>query len=172
MRQTSPFFHLLSRTQIATLRSRMPPEGTDECWIWVGWKSKQGYGGYSVSRRRFASSVMPAHRAVFAVYANEDPHPFHVLHKCNNPPCVNPRHLYKGTDAENHRDRVMAGTSGLDRYTRETAPKRKLSIDQIRSIKRRIASGEKQSSIAKAYGIHQVHVSRIKTGKQWADIIP
>ena len=62
------------------------------CWIWQGCKNKEGYGRISISKHE----GMYTHRASYEVYHGRSVHPdLHVLHKCNNPSCINPNHLYE-----------------------------------------------------------------------------
>ena len=172
MRQHRPFYDLLSPRQKATIQSRIPALGKDECHPWRGWMGVHGYGGYSLGAR-FGVATIVAHRAVWAVANGRDPGALCVLHRCNNKSCVNPAHLYLGTDTDNYVDRVAANSNGIAPYifTRDNAPKRKLSTDDVREIKRLLASGSKHHNVAIAFGISRPHVSRIKRGRQWGDIV-
>lgn len=71
-------------------------EKTDTCWLWKGTKDRIGYGHFSVNGK-----VMLAHR--FAVQ-DKIPEGQHVLHKCDNPSCVNPDHLFFGSHGDNMQD--------------------------------------------------------------------
>lgn len=74
------------------------------CWIWTGCVDKWGYGDIS-----YLGKHVQAHRLSWRLLRGE-PTGFHVLHKCNTPPCCNPDHLYLGTDADNTEDKRKAGT--------------------------------------------------------------
>lgn len=73
-----------------------------ECWLWTGSKHKQGYGLYGAGPRR-------AHRIAWTLIHGEIPPGLQVLHRCDNPPCVNPAHLFLGTDKDNHQDKAAKG---------------------------------------------------------------
>lgn len=78
---------------------------TETCWIWIGHKKNRDYGGFQFNRKN-----LKAHRVSFMfhnnIILNEDQH---VCHKCDNPICVNPDHLFLGTHTDNMRDIVNKG---------------------------------------------------------------
>lgn len=87
-----------------------------ECWTWTGTKSYQGYG----SLRNESGQMEKAHRVAWRIYVGEiplgsGPHGTCVLHRCDNPSCVNPKHLFLGSNRENAIDRQRKGrTKSLD----------------------------------------------------------
>jgi len=90
----------------------------------------------------------------------------HVLHACDNPPCVNPAHLRPGTDAENmddakERDRLPRGSE-----RREA----RLNEQQVINIKRMLAAGEMHKDIAASYGVVRATITMINTGKTWTHV--
>lgn len=125
------------------------PEPTSGCWLWIGC-IVGGWGGYG--HLNIKGKMVKAHRASWEVFRGTIPHGLSVLHKCDVPACINPDHLFLGTDAENAADR--------DRKKRTF---RRLTDEQIEEIK---LSAESQYVIALKYSIDQSTVSLIKNGKR------
>ena len=74
------------------------------CHIWIGHINNGGYGAYNNNNRS-----IKAHRASYAIYNGEIPNGMHVCHRCDNPPCVNPVHLFLGSISDNMKDAVAKG---------------------------------------------------------------
>lgn len=74
------------------------------CYEWCGGKHRDGYGIFGVGERRFLT-----HRIAWAIANGDIPAGMLVLHRCDNPPCINPEHLFLGTDADNARDKMLKG---------------------------------------------------------------
>lgn len=83
--------------------SKVDKRGPDECWPWTGGKFWDGYGWFSV-----AGAKKKAHRVSFFLQHGRWPEPC-CLHRCDNPGCVNPVHLFEGTHTDNMRDRERKG---------------------------------------------------------------
>lgn len=78
-----------------------------ECWEWQACRNTAGYGQFGIGEW---TKQVRAHRAAFEFFHGRKPKGW-VLHRCNNPGCVNPYHLYEGTPKDNARDAAEAGTS-------------------------------------------------------------
>lgn len=129
----------------------------DDCWPWIGGKHRHGYGGVYVGKRH-----VKAHRLAWEV-ANQTsvPSGMFVCHRCDNPSCVNPSHLFIGTAAENNADKAKKGRA--PQFFGTANPAARLTDEQVSAI---LADARQQRDIARAYGISQGSVSRIKNGKR------
>lgn len=135
---------------------------TDECWPWIGAKDVSGYGYLAGTRREKAAK---AHRLSYLLHYGEIPKGLCVCHKCDNPSCVNPSHLFLGTLADNNADKLSKGRLVVP-YG-EAHPKSKLTLEDIKSIMSLRAAGLTQTQIAKQFGIAQPHVCAILLKKIW-----
>ena len=90
-----------------TIRSRFEEKYVkQDCWFWVaGKRGNNNYGGFRVSKEK----IMLAHNVSYELYVEPIPKGMRVLHTCDNPLCVNPSHLFLGTQQDNIKDRDMKG---------------------------------------------------------------
>lgn len=86
------------------LEKRIRKEVQSDCWIWLLAKDKNGYGVAHKGRKNFR-----AHRVSYEAFIGYVPPHLYVLHRCDNPPCVNPDHLFLGTNQDNMDDMVLKG---------------------------------------------------------------
>lgn len=135
--------------------SRYVPQGLSpsECWPWRGYVGSGGYGIYTSATE---SRHVKAHRAAWAARFG-DPGSACVLHRCDTPACVNPSHLFIGTQLANIADMVAK--------RRHNSGTRALSLEQAIAIRKEAISYEKR--IAKKYGISRGIVTDIVRGKTW-----
>jgi hypothetical protein len=84
--------------------SRVDKKGLDDCWNWKGWRDKDGYGQIKIGRKGIL-----AHRAAYQFFTGKIPDGLLICHKCDNPSCVNPNHLFLGTQKDNIQDAVKKG---------------------------------------------------------------
>lgn len=133
--------------------SRVMPIPESGCWIWMGHIETNGYGRTSINKRRDGT-----HRWAWRLFRGE-PGALFVLHKCDVPSCVNPDHLFLGTQAENMADKARKGRAA-DRHG-EKHPLHKLNDEQVRWAREMHRMGFLQWQIAANFGITQSHVSRL-----------
>jgi len=117
----------------------------DECREWQGCRDRKGYGQLRVDGR-----TQKAHRVALALDGHPATAGMEVLHSCDNPACVNPRHLRAGTLFENQRE---AWARNRKKGVRKLSPQDVLAIR---------TSGERQAVLAKRFGVGQPEISRIQ----------
>lgn len=140
--------------------------GTDnECWIWQASKNGKGYGRFKIG-----GCTMRAHRVAFFLMNGSFPEC--VCHACDNPSCVNPSHLWAGTNLDNNADKVSKGRSRTGNQHGENNPMSELCDSQVAYIKRLIEAGYKNTEISKWYGVSHGMISRIKLGLSWKHVSP
>lgn len=137
--------------------------GPDSCWEWQDHRVRAGYGAV-----RVGDKIKRAHRVAYELAYGPIPAGHYVCHRCDNPPCVNPRHLFAGTPAENSQDRESKGRRKPARGSRSGMAK--LTETDVVDILRRLQSGEKQKPIAAIYGVDFTLISMIKRGKIWRHV--
>ena len=135
---------------------------TNGCLEYAGAHNAFGYGVIRARRDDGTHTMVAAHRAAWTVTHGAIPDGMLVLHRCDNPPCCNPDHLFLGTDADNMADKCSKG-----RQSREfELPHTKLSDAQVADLRHEYAtSGLSQYALARQYGISQSHVSFIVNHK-------
>ncbi len=126
------------------------------CYLWLGKTDRAGYGKLGLHL---------AHRISYEFLIGAIPERSHVLHHCDNPPCVNPAHLFLGTNIDNTKDKVAK-----NRQARGAMFNRKLTDAIVLDIRERCRSGESQNSVARSLGVGQGFISRIINRKAWAHL--
>lgn len=144
-------------------------EGTEDfpsCWIWKGGVSDNGWGqkyGYMLHEgKRYYT-----HRISYQLtHVDEDISNLCICHTCDNPKCVNPSHLWKGTDLDNARDKVQKGRQ--QDMSNEANPKSKLNKAIVQNIRFKYSSGNyTQKELAEEYGVVSANISLIVRNKIW-----
>lgn len=128
-----------------------------DCWT-RGASRKNGYSLFRINHQTFY-----AHRIAWEFTHGRIPSGLHVCHHCDNPACVNPDHLFLGTQRDNMQDCAKKNrTTQGGRNSRA-----KLTSDQVLAIRR---DPRTQGQIAADYGVHASQISHIKTRKSWAHV--
>ena len=138
----------------------------NECWEWIGNKMPNGYGQFSLGKKSQGSEG--AHRVSWKLHNKEEiPHRWHVMHKCDNPSCVNPNHLSIGTAKENTQDMIAKGRKRTVSPKGELNGKSLLNEEQVRTIK---ASKLSHAALARKLGVSPNCVRGVRIGRTWTHI--
>lgn len=160
------------------------------CWDWQG---SLANGGYGTAWRD--CKPLKAHRFSYQLHLGPIPDGMDVLHRCDRPCCVNPAHLFLGTQADNNQDRhrkgryrpeswkgeaFLASRARGERHSSQTRPEAlrrgdehphaRLTEAQIPDIRRRILAGERHSEIARSCSVAQSAIWHIAHGKTWKHV--
>jgi hypothetical protein len=136
--------------------SKVDKKTTEECWNWKASFCGK-YGQITVDKEKHL-----AHRFSWIIH-HGNPGNLLVCHKCDNPSCVNPNHLFLGTPLENTHDMISKNRKPLGEKHRSS----KLTTEQIYDIR---ACNLSQTQLAAIYGVDQSQISNIKNRKQWKHI--
>jgi len=148
---------------------RYIPEPNSGCWLWTGDRSGQsGYGALLLNKvplgdGRYRKIREYAHRLSWLLHEGDIPDGIRVLHRCDNPACVNPDHLFLGTSADNSRDAMMKGRLSKGSHR----PLAKLTEADIPAIR---ASNKSLTETAAQYGVVFQTISDIRRRKTWRHV--
>lgn len=146
------------------LWSRILIASDDECWEWQGCRERQGYG-----RIWYGDGGVLTHRLAYILTNGEPPDDApHILHRCDNPPCCNPAHLYAGTNAQNVADKMQRGR--FKPNLGERHGNSKLTTDSVLSIRERFRGGESRDVLAAEYGIAPAYVNQLAARRAWRHV--
>jgi hypothetical protein len=156
-----------------TLEERFWPkvQKTDTCWLWTGGNLSDGYGRIYTYFRDKKPVLELAHRVAWQLTNGPIPEGIDVLHRCDNPSCVRPDHLFLGTLLDNAVDRENKGRGGGKKIQGENHYKVELSQKDVRSIVDLLASGNGVREISRQFGINSGTITCIKNGRSWRGIV-
>lgn len=141
------------------------PCSTDECWPWKGNTNKTGYGYMSVHDRNELS-----HRVSYELHNGPIPDGLWVLHRCDNPPCCNPYHLFLGTDADNVADMMAKGRHGYTGSRGESNAFAKLTEADVALIRALYSQGMERREIGEQFDVAQNTVNRVIRRESWRHV--
>lgn len=132
------------------------------CWEWQGRRSNQGYGYLTEGHK----GKIAAHRLSFRLSNGDIPDGAHVLHRCDNPPCVRPDHLFLGDASSNQLDAISKGrqATGSRRWGA------KLTESMVRDARAAAAAGETIGALAERFGVNRTTMSVAIAGHTWKHV--
>lgn len=142
-------------------RYKIMPNG---CWEWTG-RTNFGYGMMKLDNKEISASRVTAFLYHGLIFGSG----IHALHRCDNPPCINPDHIFLGTNLDNIKDRIAKGRSNPCKG--EVSPKSKLKEEQVREIRRRNSLGETFVSLAREFGIAPQNIRQCCVRNTWKHIL-
>jgi hypothetical protein len=131
------------------------------CWIWTGTITSRGYGQLLSNNKK-----MYAHRAAFEAFVGDIPEGMVVCHTCDNVHCVNPDHLFLGTQKDNLQDMKEKGRSTAGEKNKQS----KLSEDDVKAIKHWLNHGVSEYQLSKSFDVSRSAINAIKLGKSWSHV--
>lgn len=160
----------------------------NECWPWAGATHNKGYGNIGIDGR-----TTTTHRLAYSLAIGPIPDGMHVLHRCDNPPCCNPEHLFLGTNRDNHADKIAKGRQASgdrsgsrlhpDRVPRgeahpfrrrpeivprgEAHPHARLTETDVLTIRAAVEGGARRDETARRYGVSTQTVADAVARRTW-----
>lgn len=134
---------------------------TPGCWVWTHGLDNNGYGKIT-----YKSATTRAHRISYELYIAEIPSGLHVLHRCDNPACVNPDHLFIGTHADNMRDKTKKGRA-IGAHPGESHHKAKLTVEKVLKIR---GDARNPTQMACEYNVDRKTICAVLSRKSWASV--
>lgn len=142
----------ITKERIESKVEKIPEAG---CWVWMGSTQVRGYGEIISNKRKYS-----AHRASYEIFVGAIPDGMYVCHTCDNVYCVNPSHLFLGTQKANMEDMKSKGRSTFG----EKNSKSKLKTQDVIEIKSSLLS---DSKLAIKYNVCRQTINHIKLGNRW-----
>lgn len=136
---------------------------SNQCWDWLAYKNCHGYGILTEKGR-----CIKAHRIAYNLTFGKIPKNLLVCHKCDNRSCVNPKHLFLGSNAENMKDMSKKGRSR--NMAGENNPRKKLSKTQVLLIRREFILRKNCNLLAKRFKVEPTTIYHIATRRSWKSV--
>ena len=152
--------------------TKVSPEPNTGCWLWTGRCRDDGYGIFPFKSR---VDQARAHRIAWELTNGPIPEGLFVCHRCDNPPCCNPDHLFLGTAADNNQDAAAKGRNA--RHTRPWTTARgerngnsKLSPAVVAEIRAMVNGGADTESTGRRFSVNRATINRIVSRKTWGHV--
>lgn len=158
----------ISPQDYARFWSKIGVRNPDECWPWRSGKDSHGYGHIKIKGQWHTAS-----RLALGLYLGRPVKPgLSACHHCDNPECVNPSHLYEGTQRQNMRDMTRRGrAAGPPSKNRgQNNPRARLTAEDVSVIRKRARCGVSRTALSEEYGVSSSHISSIVLRKSWESV--
>jgi hypothetical protein len=140
---------------------------SSKCWTWTGSRDQNGYGQF-----RLNGKLQRAHRISYLWNVGQIPDGLGVLHRCDNPSCVRPDHLFVGTQTDNMRDASIKGRckKKTDSMIGTLNQNAKLTPEKIVTIRLKTLAGASRLTLAKEFGVSAQTIQKIVSGRTWRHV--
>jgi len=157
----SGVYHHKSRLISERFWDKVDKRSDNECWEWKAYKTPEGYGQFGVK-----NIIFKAHRVAWMLHTGDTLYNGEfVLHKCDNPSCVNPNHLFLGNNQLNMADKASKGRSNG-----ELNNSHKLTEQQVIQIRQAHQNGTTKYKLARKYDVSNGCITKIVTRQTWRHI--
>lgn len=157
------------KASLETIRGRLIeksiPEPNTGCWLWEASHKPNGYGYMWAGTKKEHS-----HRLSYTLFKGPIPNGLNILHKCDQPACINPDHLFTGTQAENLQDCVRKGRHTKVALKGSTNPKAKLTDADIQEIRATPKRPRYLYDLATKFGVSRGTICSVKRGRSWGHV--
>lgn len=150
----------LTEEQVRYFWDRVDRKGDEDCWVWTRSCATNGYGKVRIGGRSWVASRLSYVLANGPITAGGV-----VCHTCDNRPCVNPRHLWVGSVADNARDMVSKGRQSVRVGERNT--RCRLSVDQVRQIRQ---DPRGHAALSRELGVSSGAIRDIRSRRNWGSV--
>lgn len=141
-----------------------------QCHLWLGGVDKWGYG-----KCHLGSKTWIAHRLSYTIFKGVIPDGMMILHKCDNPRCVNPDHLSAGSNADNTRDKMQRRRHQIhtnpDCIRGANNGATKLTTEDVREVRRMREAGVSLSKIGARFGVRMHTIQKLLKGVTWRHVV-
>ena len=137
----------------------------NDCWEWQGAKERAGYG--HLNNR---GQMVKAHKFSYEIFIGKINKGMEICHRCDNPPCVRPSHLFQGSRADNAMDAFLKGRNIPPRFVGENHPMAKLSASQADEIRKLYATGGwTHRALGERFEISHCQIGKILRGQSFVE---
>ncbi len=151
-------------TQTLEQRFWSKVQRSEGCWTWTGAKLRHGYGVI-----RIDGKTRKAHRVAYELTCGPIPNDLFVCHRCDNPSCVRPDHLFLGTAADNSQDMARKQRNFIVDHRGEKHPRAILTMNDVITIRQLHAEGASYRTLGKRYGVDRTTIRLAVKHRTWKD---